>query len=354
MVHLQSFDLSVVWVHYHTPELLLQSVDCFTETARNDDYTYELIVVDNGGLEQAAAQLQQRGVRVLTPGENLGYAGGVNYGIRSTVGANVLVLNPDVFVEPQCVTQLLSSLDENDICAPQLFLDQEKRFRLPVNERRDLISALLRDLGQISSFFATLARTRWRRHVTVSRTADVCFELSGAMLCFTRAAYERLGPWDERFKLYFEETEWLLRAQKIGLRARVVAGAHAIHWFAQSTRSQPLSELWFGQSQQYFETLCYSTAQRALLKCNRRLLSFFRQADVECLSISTTDHSRTAVTIELSNTNLGLPAAIARYEGDILETASTLVDDLPQGTYGVRYVSRDGGELGFIRLKTTT
>jgi GT2 family glycosyltransferase len=57
-----------------------------------DDPRYELVLVDNGGLGELPARA---GVRVLTPGRNLGFAGGSNAGARAARGELLLFLNPD-------------------------------------------------------------------------------------------------------------------------------------------------------------------------------------------------------------------------------------------------------------------
>jgi len=62
------------------------------------------VVVNNSGepLEDLA-RVSGYPTRVLTPGSNLGYARGVNEGVRAASEENVLLLNPDVRVLPGSV-----------------------------------------------------------------------------------------------------------------------------------------------------------------------------------------------------------------------------------------------------------
>ena len=46
--------------------------------------------------------------------------------------------------------------------------------------------------------------------------------LTGAALCIPRAAWDRVGPFDERLFLYYEDVEWCLRARAAGFALRVV------------------------------------------------------------------------------------------------------------------------------------
>ena len=63
-----------------------------------------------------------------------------------------------------------------------------------------------------------------------------CYELTGACLAVTRDGWRRVGRFDEGFRLYYEETEWLLRARSRGVRAVL---APAARW---RTRLRPERE----------------------------------------------------------------------------------------------------------------
>jgi hypothetical protein len=61
-----------------------------------------------------------------------------------------------------------------------------------------------------------------------------------------------VGSFDESYRLYFEETDWLLRLEAAGLSSFQAAGAEAVHGFAHSTKSEPQAALWFDQSARLF------------------------------------------------------------------------------------------------------
>ena len=77
------------------------------------------------------------------------------------------------------------------------------------------------------------------------------------MLAISRAAWSRVGPFDESYRLYFEETDWLLRLEAAGLSSRQAAGAEAVHGFAHSTKGEPQAALWFEQSARLFRERHY-------------------------------------------------------------------------------------------------
>jgi GT2 family glycosyltransferase len=93
--------LTGVVVHWRNEELLAELV-----TAWPRDPRFELLVVDNGSSAPLPA-----GPRVLSPGRNLGFAGGANAGIAEAKGAILLILNPDVVPEEGALDRLLEGFD---------------------------------------------------------------------------------------------------------------------------------------------------------------------------------------------------------------------------------------------------
>src|SRR5262245_36821791 len=73
----------------------------------------EALLVDNGSTDGSAALARERypAVRCVALPENLGFAGGVNAGLRAARGELLLLLNNDAFAAPDFVSTLLSALD---------------------------------------------------------------------------------------------------------------------------------------------------------------------------------------------------------------------------------------------------
>ena len=348
-----NLELSLVWVHYHTPELLAESISKATQDLKAASINAELIVVDNGGLPDQSNPFLGHKVTVLHNDKNLGYAGGINRGIATAKADKFLVLNPDVLIEPGCIRRLIDALQQTDVVAPTLYLDRGRHFKLPVNERRDFVSAVLRELAQGSDFFAGLARNRWRRHVQGAAKSAACFELSGAVLCFTRSCWESVGPWDEGYRLYFEESDWLQRVRAGKHRARLEPGATAIHLYAQSTRNEPQSNTWFNEGIHRYEQLHYPGWQRWLLKKIRQKVVNKGASDIADDPGNYPDKEPISRYIELSDSAIGFPAAVLDLEtnpdfGE--EDILSLVEELPNAEYRLRWVTDNGVEVSSKKI----
>src|SRR6185312_5420119 len=74
----------------------------------------EIVVVDNASQDDTVAQVQafqaRHPVEVLRISRNLGFAAGVNHGVRAANGDVLLLLNPDAIAEPGAVTALMACM----------------------------------------------------------------------------------------------------------------------------------------------------------------------------------------------------------------------------------------------------
>ncbi|SCG38773.1 hypothetical protein GA0070613_0569 [Micromonospora inositola] len=81
----------------------------------------EIVVVDNGsseGIRQALSEFCARqGVRYVQSDSNLGYAKGMNLGVRHTTRANVILSNNDIIVHEGAVERLLAALEDSTVGA---------------------------------------------------------------------------------------------------------------------------------------------------------------------------------------------------------------------------------------------
>ena len=244
--------LAIVLVHYHTPELLAESVAALRADLAAAGREAEWLLVDNGSDEAGRALLATLPVTRLDPGRNVGYAGGVNRGVAATRGDVVFLMNPDVLVLPGCAAALLQEIGRGAaIAGPRFFWDRGRRLVLPpaeVRTRRAEVAALLARRG---GRWAARARRSWRRHARRHWEAErplASHALSGSLLAVRRSAWERVGLFDEGYPLYFEETDWLLRARRHGLAARYVPAAQAVHLYGRSAAREPRSREWFEES----------------------------------------------------------------------------------------------------------
>ena len=262
--------VAVILVHYRTPELAAAAVEALQADAARSGLEIEGIVVDNDSEEGDRALLESLPFERVDPGANLGFAGGVNLGVSRSRADRIVVMNPDVRVLPGCLGALMDTLSAGaPIAGPRFYWDETRRMLLPPAEERSRAAELLSLLAARGERWAVRARRRWRRHARRHWEAErplASYALSGSLLAFTRSAWDRVGPFDEAYRLYFEETDWLRRAERMNLPARYVPAAEAIHLHARSTVREPRSGGWFEESARRFRERHYGRWFNVLLE----------------------------------------------------------------------------------------
>jgi hypothetical protein len=260
--------LSVVFVHYRTPELARRAVESVVADAARSALDVEILLVDNGSDAAGRELLAALPVTLLEPGANLGFAGGVNLGARQAAGEALLLANPDLELLPGALSALAGALAAGAAAAgPRFFWDRERRYLLPPAERRDRASVLAAALARRGGGLAHRARARWRRHARrhwQAVEAVASHHLSGALVAVSRDAWDRVGPFDPGYPLYFEETDWLRRLHRLGLVAVHQPRAEVVHHYNRSAGGEPRAPDWYAESARRFAERWYGPLFRRL------------------------------------------------------------------------------------------
>src|ERR1017187_9121532 len=114
-------DLAVVIVTYNSSHDIGDLLDSLP--AALDGLAADVVVVDNGSADGTAELVAARGDCRVVRSANVGYAGGINRGVREAVPAEaILIMNPDVRLGDRSVPALLAALRERNvgIAAPQV------------------------------------------------------------------------------------------------------------------------------------------------------------------------------------------------------------------------------------------
>ena len=363
--------LAVVLVHYHAPGLAAAAIGALRRDLDGGPgaaagLEVEWLLVDNGSDPAGRERLAGLPVRLLEPGRNLGYAGGVNLGVASSRAELILLMNPDVLVLPGCAAGLVACLREGAAAAgPRFYWDSGRRLLLPPAEARNRRGELLAGLAVArGAGWAARARRRSRRHCRRHWLAAAplpSYALSGSMLAVTRAAWQRIGGFDDRFQLYFEETDWLLRLRRAGLPARYVPAAEAVHLYGRSAAVEPRAAAWFEESARRFRRRHYGAwfawcLERLARRGPQRPGSLAAGALLPALPPEGLDldpYPR-PLWVEVSPNPAGFPAAAERIgkgaPGSRWQPPAEIAERLQEGAWWIRLSDDGGRDLAGFRL----
>ncbi len=235
--------VSLIVVHYETREPLARLIRSLK--AARPQAVREIIVVNNSG-EPIDDLVAGSGwpTRVLSPGRNLGYARGVNEGIRAASEEDVLILNPDIQVLPGTIEALERAAEAHPragILAPKL-LSADGSLQLSARRFYNWRTLLLRraPLGSLADRSRTV-RSHLMADWDHEETRPVDWVL-GAAMWVRRRAMRDVGLMDERYFLYFEDVDWCQRMWRHGFEVVYCADSRMVHDYARaSARGRPRS-----------------------------------------------------------------------------------------------------------------
>jgi GT2 family glycosyltransferase len=264
-------ELSVLFVTYNSWPVIVAALESLAaHPPRRRDGSpmpYEIVVVDNASPERDAKAEQRvqellgrmRGTLVMHD-SNGGYSKGMNLAYARCSGPMVLVCNPDIIFEPGCVDALLRYLEDHPDCgaaAPKGWWDRGKTGRLPPNILPTLADLLRLTWAAVSHRgVRSYSRRRTKEALRVwqaKESIDLAM-LSGCCFLMRRELIQSIGFFDERFPLYYEDTDLSVRIKKAGKRIVQVAGADLVHLFnrsAETDQNLAMARYWISRRLYY-------------------------------------------------------------------------------------------------------
>lgn len=243
--------LSALFVNYNSWRVCVDAVrtlrDNVAELQAERPLRLQVVVVDNASPQrdpEAEAELEallaEIHGKLIRHDDNGGYAKGMNLAYQHAEGDLILVSNPDVVFQPGCMRELITAFDRHPkagAVAPEGFWDPTLEMKLPPNilpTRGDLISLTLAaiSLGWLRRY---MRRRTKEALLTWDASSDVSLPmLSGCCFLMRRQTIEQIGFFDERFPLYYEDTDLSMRIRKAGLQIVQVQAAQIVHLYNQS------------------------------------------------------------------------------------------------------------------------
>lgn len=228
--------ISLLVVNYRSAAL---AVEAIRSARAASSVPLQVVVVENTVDEDEIRQLRSVADEVIVPARNTGYAGGINLGRRSCSGDVIIACNPDVVFGVGAIDALAAAFSDRRVAVagPALYWDRGHRWILPPADGhsfRDRVDQVLASRSR--AWFHWRDRRRFRDRVrfwslTAQRSVPA---ISGAVMAMRAADFDAAGGFDERYDLYFEETDYLRRVRGAGKRVVYVPGARCRHLYNQS------------------------------------------------------------------------------------------------------------------------
>lgn len=228
---------------FNTKDYLRKCLD--SVYASNGTERCEVIVVDNcsadGSPEMVESTFPQ--VRLIKPGDNLGFARANNLGANNAQGRYLLFLNPDTVVSNDTFISMIEFMDQKPKAgaANCLLLNEDRSIQLLANRQMpNFLILILESLG-INRRFPNNPINRkytmasWNR--SDSRKVEV---ISGAFFFVRSELFTLLGGFDERYFMYVEDFELSHRIQNSGYEIWFNPSTEVMHYGGKSSSNHSL------------------------------------------------------------------------------------------------------------------
>lgn len=219
--------VSIIIVNYNTKVLILQCIESIIKYTVG--LTYEIIVVDNASSDgsQQAIRTQYPMVRLIDSALNLGFGKANNLGAGCAEGEFLFFLNSDTYFQNNALKIFHDFFTANNkLCIGCLGT---------VLTDHDCI-----ENGTGSEFPTLLGYLKTRMKPLLDKIGRKTREnkveyILGADMFVPKSVFEAAGKFDERFFMYYEESDLQLQMAKLGYERLIISGPKIVHLEGKSS-----------------------------------------------------------------------------------------------------------------------
>ncbi|MFA6194664.1 MAG: glycosyltransferase family 2 protein [Patescibacteria group bacterium] len=251
--------ISFIIVNFNTAEI---TKDCISSLLSNtSDKDREIIIIDNASVDDSPAILNAAfggAIKLISNQNNLGFATANNIGARAAKGDILFFLNSDTIVGSDIIGPIIKALDNQKlgIVAPVLLLADGQKQPFAYGRFPRLASVIFNKVlaFDCSRIAGQLKLVDW---------------VSGAALAIRKSVFEKIGGWDERFFLYFEDVDFCWRAKQRGFEIAVLESISIVHLGGRSLVKSRERKKQYYLAQEYFFRKNYGAVSANILKIMR-------------------------------------------------------------------------------------
>jgi GT2 family glycosyltransferase len=267
---MSDLDVAIAIVTYRSAALTIDCLRSIEPERVTSGMRIRVVVVDNASedapmiAEAIEANSWSSWVTLIKAPRNGGFAYGNNLAIQRAYELGspdyVYLLNPDTVLRTGAIGALARFLEVHpDVGIAGSSFENLDGTDWPIAFRFPTILSEFE--GGLQLGLATRILRPWAVAVQMSKVAQPIDWVPGASMMVRRAVIEAIGGFDESYFLYFEETDFCLRAKRAGFSTWYVPESRVMHIAGQSTKvternavPKRLPAYWFESRRRYFTT----------------------------------------------------------------------------------------------------
>ena len=282
--------LSIIIVNYNTSHFINQTIRSIKKSTLDIDH--EIIIVDNNSNDHSIDLIKKQfaKIKLIENSSNYGFSKAVNIGVSNSEGKFILILNPDTILKKDTISELYQTLinDSNIGVVGGKILDCNGKFQL---SSRRAFPSFLTSFFHITGLSYLFPRTKlfgkYNYTYKSCNTSHPVDAVSGACMMFSKNHFNAVGGFDERYFLFFEETDFCRETQKLGKEVFYNGKAETIHYRGESmkTASFNVDDVFFDSLLEFYKKQGPSYMRLRLLRPFLKLAYNLKQI-VETLKIN--------------------------------------------------------------------
>ena len=236
----QSKKLSIIVTVYGKTELLELCLDSIRQNLKNSNIDYEIIVASSATEESAKDLMREKypDLTFIMNKENKGFGYVANQGIKRAKGEYLFIINHDIIIKDNAIEELLHYLETHPdvgLVGPRLInfdgsiQDSAYRFYTwkTILYRRTFF-------GKFSFAKKHLERFLLKKETNENKIIEVDWLMGSAMMT-TAEAVKKVGLFDERFFMYFEDVDWCWRFWQAGYKVVYNPTVQVAHYHGKAS-----------------------------------------------------------------------------------------------------------------------
>ncbi|HRN70585.1 MAG TPA: glycosyltransferase family 2 protein [Candidatus Woesebacteria bacterium] len=243
--------LSIVLLNYNSTDETIECIESLEKT-NSKRVACSVIVVDNHSTEDHVKKLErfleihtkksQFSFEFIRNSSNRGYTGGNNTGIKKALDKGsdyVLILNNDTTVSPDFINPLVAVLESDKnagIVVPKIYFYPGQEYHADRYTKKDHGNVIWYAGGKLD-WSNVLGSHRGVDEVDedkYTKTEETDYA-TGACIMLRASTLRKVGMFDEKYFLYYEDSDLSMRIKKAGLKILFVPQSTIWHKNAGST-----------------------------------------------------------------------------------------------------------------------
>lgn len=221
--------LTIIIVTWNTANITLKCVQTIKKYLSG--FKYEIIIADNGSTDDTVKVLKKEGgSNIIENKANLGFGRGNNIAAAAANGEYLLFLNSDMELIDKKLIDMFDYINQH----PEIGLIGPKFLNIDQTDQ----GSVFPDQSLINAFKEFwLGQPTYSKYVPKDKEPLEVWSVSGGAVMVRRELFEKVGAWDKRYFMFYEDLELCRQVKKLGYKIYYYPQCRLIHRHGASGKS---------------------------------------------------------------------------------------------------------------------